>query len=107
MDSYTVDQLLQAKNNDPIVLTVTELKCQSGILDKAKFFKESHEVRTLCSQWSQLELRQGILYRKWVPNTKKDKSVNHYVLPQAGQEILQELHNHETSESSWGQKDIM
>ena len=97
-DSYTVDQLRQAQKNDAVVLKVTELKCQSDILDKAKLCQESHEVRTLCSQWSQLELRQGILYRKWDPSNTKDKSVNQYVVPQAlRQEILHQLHNHKTS----------
>ena len=97
-DSYTVDQLLQAQKNDAVVLKVTELKCQSDILDKAKLCQESHEVRTLCPQWSQLELRQGILYRKWDPSNTKDKSVNQYVVPQAlRQEILHQLHNHKTS----------
>ena len=97
-DSYTVDQLLQAQKNDAVVLKVTELKCQSDILDKAKLCQESHEVRTLCSQWSQLELRQEILYRKWDPSNTKDKSVNQYVVPQAlRQEILHQLHNHKTS----------
>ena len=82
-DSYTVDQLRQAQKNDAVVLKVTELKCQSDILDTVKLCQESHEVRTLCFQWSQLELRQGILYRKWVPSNTKDKSVNQYVVPQA------------------------
>ena len=58
----------------------------------------SHEVRTLCSQWSQLELRQGILYKKWVPSNIKDKSISQYVVPQTlRQEILPQLHNHKTS----------
>ena len=97
-DSYTVDQLLQAQKNDAVVSKVIQLKCQSDILDKAKLFQESHDVRTLCSQWSQFELRQGILYRKWVPSNTKDKSVNQCAIPQAlWQEILHQLHNHKTS----------
>ena len=37
----TVDQLLQAQKNDAIVLKVTEMKCQSDILDKVKLNSHS------------------------------------------------------------------
>ena len=40
VDSYTVDQLLQAQKNDAVMLKVTELKCQSDIyLTRPNFTK--------------------------------------------------------------------
>ena len=52
----------------------------------------------LCVQWSALEVHDGILYRKWVPESSKEVPVLQYIVPESlRRQMFELLHSSRTN----------
>ena len=89
----------QWQDKDSAIKTVKSLREKGSTRPKYTNIKaEDGEVKALWSQWESLEIRKGILYRKFYTETKEESSaIYQFVAPKRlRKEIMQHLHNHRT-----------
>ena len=99
---WTATQLRNWQGQDQAVSTARAWKLANKERPTWKAISgEGHELKALWSQWSILEVREGILYRKYIPETGKgledDKPqvVYQLVAPRSLRKaIMQHLHDH-------------
>ena len=59
---------------------------------------QSSQVKMLCSQWNALSVRDGILYREWVPDNPRLKPCFQYVAPvKLRSELFEQVHQKRTA----------
>ena len=99
---WTATQLRDWQGQDQAVSTARAWKLANKEIPTWKAISgEGHELKALWSQWSILEVREGIFYRKYIPETGKrledDKPqlVYQLVAPRSlCKAIMQHLHDH-------------
>ena len=81
LGSWTVDQLRQWQEEDPVIQKVKIWKLKSRNRPKwTEISPENGELKSFWSQWETLEVRDGILYRKFWSETSKTGSSTIYQL---------------------------
>ena len=76
MGSWTIDELKQWQDEDSVIKTVKSWREKGSTGPKwTNITHEDGEVKALWSQWESLEIRKGILYRKFYAETKEEPSV--------------------------------
>ena len=98
-DSSSDKQLNEAQMNDSTLKQVIKFKQENENPPKRSILgSECPEVKTLCAQWTMLEIYDKMLYRKWVPDGTPENPILQFVVPnKMKNEILIQLHNHKTS----------
>ena len=99
LGSWTIDELRQYQDEDCAIKTVQNWIEKGSTRPKwTNITAEDGEVKALWSQWESLEIRKGILYRKFQTETKEEPSVIYqYVAPKRlRKEIMRHLHDHRT-----------
>ena len=99
LGSWTTDQLKQWQEEDSAIKKVKTWKRSDSTRPKWK--KVSHEegdVKALWSQWQSLEVRDGILYRKFQTETKEEPTILYQLVApkRLRKEIMRHLHDHRT-----------
>ena len=99
LGGWTIDELRQYQDEDSTIKTVKNWTEKCSTRPKwTNITAEDGEVKALWSQWESLEIRKGILYRKFQTETKEEPSVIYqYVAPKRlCKEIMRHLHDHRT-----------
>ena len=99
LGSWTTDQLRQWQEEDSAIKKVKTWKRSHSTRPKWK--KVSHEegdIKALWSQWQSLEVRDGILYRKFQTETKEEPTILYQLVApkRLRKEIMRHLHDHRT-----------
>ena len=99
LGSWPTDQLKQWQEEDSAIKKVKTWKRSDSTRPKWK--KVSHEegdIKALWSQWQSLEVRDGILYRKFQTETKKEPTILYQLVApkRLRKEIMRHLHDHRT-----------
>ena len=83
LGSWTIDELKQWQDEDSAIKTVKSWREKGSTCPKwTNITHEDGEVKALWSQWESLEIRKGILYRKFYTETKEESGVIYqYVAP--------------------------
>ena len=99
VESWSQEEIKELQRNDSIISKVLEFKnARTDPPDKVMLFSQTEELKRLCAQWSQLEVHNEILYRRWFPHDKTETESIQIVVPVAlRHEILHMLHNHKSS----------
>lgn len=91
LSSMTPADRRKAQADDPHISRVVSLLAKVAKPSHAEVSPEHSEVKLLLRQWSTLELRDGVLYRKWVDH---GRPVYQLVLPRRfRQRALQGIHD--------------
>jgi hypothetical protein len=99
VDSWQKDEIRVFQIEDKVVGEMIQLKQTfTERPRKSEIDRSSNEMRTLWLQWDNLEVHDGILYRRWIPINRGEKEHLQIVVPiNLRKEILHELHNHKNS----------
>ncbi len=99
VESWSISEIRNMQKQDEVLAKVMNLKQKrNDPPDKVTLYNEDSEYKTLCSQWNNLEMHNGILYRKYIPEDPRDPEFSQIVVPKKlRKEILHLLHSHKTS----------
>ena len=99
LGSWTIDELKQWQDEDSAIKIVKRWREKGSTCPKwTNITHEDGGVKALWSQWESLEIRKGILYRKFYTENKEESGVIYqYVAPKRlRKEIMRHLHDHQT-----------
>lgn len=98
VDTWSKDEVHAYQLQDPILKEIINLlENKSDAPDKTQYSQADNHTRALYNQWQHLELHDGLLYRKWVPENPDEQTQLQMVVPDSlRKEILHLLHTHKT-----------
>lgn len=103
LPTYNVEELKRFQDSDPHISKVKTWKIDGRICpNKAQLWNESQTVRALCSQWQNLEVLNGLLYKRWTPKHLDSPRLQLVASPELRKVIFKELHSKRFSGAHMG-----
>lgn len=98
LDAYSIQDLRQLQAEyGPIKQVAEMIDAGQGCPDRTTLLSMGEAVRALCSQWEDLTLREGILYRSRTPPYSPTAQLQYVVPPVLRKDIMRNLHDTRTS----------
>ncbi len=95
--TWPKEELQEWQQNDPAISKILQWKAANRKPDWPEIRGQSQEVKTLWTMWPILEVREGLLYKKFTEKGKLGIEFQLVAPKEIRKEVMQHLHSHRTA----------